>query len=77
MANPISTMKQIATLVDIFSELSAVDTDKDGIPDLSVEAISLGSKLIGQFNDMQDTVKELTELLGDNVEHIKTRLGIE
>lgn len=68
-------LKLIAKIVELVGKIETLNANKNNEADLP-ELLGKCAKLVGQFNDMQDTLKEITDLVGDDIELIQKELGI-
>jgi hypothetical protein len=67
---------QAKQYLELFAYIQALDTNKDGVPDLPQELLLKLAKLKDQMGAVHTTCIELGDLVGDDIEAIKTKLGI-
>lgn len=76
MANIFEQVKQISAILALVGDLQKLDADGDGVADVK-EAVIIGARMMTNFNALQADLAEISALLGDDIEEIKKRFGLD
>lgn len=70
------TIKQAKNVIELLELAQNLDEDHDNKKDLG-EFIVLGTKLMGQVGEAQDTLGEIQRLFGADLLAVKEKLGLK